>query len=76
MIELLGELDATMLVATHDMDLAWGLCERAVVLDAGRIVVADGPAREVMADEALMLEHGLELPSSCALRERRAARRW
>jgi len=60
MAGLLAELDATLLIATHDMDLAWDVCERAVVLDAGRIV-ADGPARKIMADEALMLAHGLEL---------------
>lgn len=61
MIELLSEMDATMIVATHDMDFAWGLCDRAVVIDGGR-VVADGPAATVMADEVLMLEHGLECP--------------
>lgn len=63
MVELLGELGSTALVATHDMDLAWRLCTRAVVLDEG-LVVADGPAEEVMADEDLMLAHGLELPSA------------
>jgi len=63
MTDLLGKLDSTMLIATHDMDVAWLLCERAVVIDRG-IVVADGPSREVMADEALMLQHGLEVPSA------------
>lgn len=61
MIELLRELDATLLVATHDMDLAWELCDRAVVLDGGRIV-ANGPTRETLSDEHLLLDHGLELP--------------
>lgn len=63
MVELLDELGSTALVATHDMDLAWRLCTRAVVLDDG-LVVADGPAEKVMADEELMLAHGLELPSA------------
>ncbi len=61
MLELLGSQDTTMLVATHDMDLAWRLCTRAVILDEGR-VVADGTAGEILADEALLLAHGLELP--------------
>lgn len=61
MIELLSALEATMLVATHDMDLAWTLCDRAVVLDGG-IVVADGPREEILADEELLRAHGLELP--------------
>lgn len=63
MVRLLASLDATMLIATHDMDLAWDLCDRAVVLDGGR-VVADGPARDIMSRESLMLSHGLELPSA------------
>jgi cobalt/nickel transport system ATP-binding protein len=63
MVGLLGGLEQTMLIATHDMELAWELCDRAVVLDAGRLV-AEGPARQVMADEGLMLEHGLEVPPS------------
>lgn len=61
MIELLSALDATMLVATHDMDLAWTLCERAIVLDSGAIV-ADGPRELVLTDEDLLSAHGLELP--------------
>jgi cobalt/nickel transport system ATP-binding protein len=61
MVELLSGLEATSLVATHDMDLAWTLCTRAVVLDVGR-VAADGPTSELLADEELLLAHGLELP--------------
>lgn len=61
MIGLLGSLKKTMLVATHDMDLAWELCDRAALLDEGRLV-AEGPAREIMANGSLMAEHGLEVP--------------
>ena len=61
MIELLHRQSSTLIVATHDMDLAWRLCTRAVILDDGRIV-ADGPAEAVLTDEQLMLDHGLELP--------------
>jgi len=65
MVELLASLDATMLVATHDMDVAWRLCDRAVVLDGG-CIAADGPAREIMADGALLERHGLELPAAAS----------
>jgi cobalt/nickel transport system ATP-binding protein len=37
------------------------LCSRAIVLDGGS-VVADGPMFELLDDEKLMLEHGLERP--------------
>ncbi|MEA3367605.1 MAG: ATP-binding cassette domain-containing protein, partial [Planctomycetota bacterium] len=61
LIDLLGGLEATLLVITHDLDLAVETCERTVVVDAGR-VVADGPTAEVLADAALAAAHGLEVP--------------
>lgn len=67
MLELLTSLETTMLVATHDMELAWQLCQRAVIVDGGRIV-ADGPAEEILSDSNLLSEHGLELPPSVAAR--------
>lgn len=32
MINLIGSLDTTTLIATHDMDLVWDLCPRSIVL--------------------------------------------
>jgi cobalt/nickel transport system ATP-binding protein len=61
LVEVLEDVGDTMLVATHDLPLAAQLCERAVLLDAGR-VVADGPVVELLADEALLARHDLELP--------------
>lgn len=57
---LLG-LRTTMLVVTHDLLYAAQLCDRAVIIDAGR-VVADGPVEELLADEAALAAHRLELP--------------
>jgi cobalt/nickel transport system ATP-binding protein len=62
MTALLADLDTTQVIATHDMDLAWELCDRAIILDEGHIV-ADGPTEAVLADEPLLLRHGLELPA-------------
>lgn len=58
---LLRQIPATKLIATHDLEFAVEMCSRAIILDAGRIV-ADGPLRQVLNDEALMLAHGLERP--------------
>lgn len=63
MLDLLGSLGTTALIATHDMDVAWELCADAAVLDGGRIV-ASGTREEILTDEALLHEHGLELPWS------------
>jgi energy-coupling factor transporter ATP-binding protein EcfA2 len=65
-IELIRSLDATRLIATHDLELVLDLCPRTLVLDAGRIV-ADGPSPAILGDPALMDRHGLEVPLSLAL---------
>jgi len=62
LIDILAAVDGTMLVATHDLPLAVELCERAVILDRGRIV-ADGPCDELLADDALLAAHDLGLPA-------------
>jgi cobalt/nickel transport system ATP-binding protein len=58
---LLARLPIGQLIATHDLEFAVEICPRTIVLDAGRIV-ADGPTRELLDDEPLMLAHGLERP--------------
>jgi cobalt/nickel transport system ATP-binding protein len=57
----LRALPVAKIIATHDLELAVELCSRAIILDGGRIV-ADGPTDELLSDEKLMLEHGLERP--------------
>lgn len=63
LIRLVNQLPVTKLIAGHDLELILETCERALVLDAGRLV-ADGPVREVLADAVLMEAHGLEVPAS------------
>ncbi len=61
LINLLDELPLTMLVSTHDMLMVREIFPRMVIMDQGRIV-ADGDAKELLADEQLLHRHGLELP--------------
>jgi cobalt/nickel transport system ATP-binding protein len=61
LIEVLDGLDRTLVMATHDLPLALALCDRAVILERGR-VVADGRCAELLADAGLLAEHDLELP--------------
>lgn len=62
LIQLLHNLPETMLLATHDMEMALELCPRTMVMSGGRII-ADGESQVMMADENLMMENGLEVPT-------------
>jgi cobalt/nickel transport system ATP-binding protein len=59
--DILRSLSPTLLLVTHDLPYALELCERAVVMNHGR-VVADGPTASILSDRAVMEENRLELP--------------
>lgn len=47
LIDLLAGFHHSILLATHDLDMARELCPRSILLDAGKIV-GDGPTEEVI----------------------------
>ncbi|GHV33455.1 putative ABC transporter ATP-binding protein [Clostridia bacterium] len=62
LIEILRTLSQSMLVATHDLDLALDLCGRVIILENGEIR-ADAGA-EILHDIPLLKDCGLEPPLS------------
>jgi cobalt/nickel transport system ATP-binding protein len=64
----LVELPQTRLIATHDLELAVELCDRVAVMNEGRLV-ALGQPREILSDERLMEQTGLEVPHSLRFHE-------
>ncbi|RCG31808.1 ABC transporter ATP-binding protein [Sphaerisporangium album] len=67
--EVLRSLDVTVLMVTHDLPYALELCERSLILSGG-VIAADGPTREILADDALLAAHRLELPYGFAVADR------
>ena len=55
---LLAGMPTTLILASHDLTFVTALCTRVVVLDRGE-VVADGPTASILANQALLLRHGL-----------------
>jgi len=58
LIELLGRLPMTKVVASHDLELVKALCSRTVILDKGEIV-SEGSTSSILSDISLLRLHGL-----------------
>jgi len=67
LIEVISGLRATLIIATHDLELVLDVCSRTVLMDRGKIW-ADGETKSLLADAKTMEAHGLEVPLSLKLR--------
>jgi cobalt/nickel transport system ATP-binding protein len=63
LMQLLKEFHHTKIFTSHDLDMVLDVCERTIVLHEGA-VMADGPTREIFANERLLQECRLEKPLS------------
>ncbi|MEN8688194.1 MAG: ABC transporter ATP-binding protein [Desulfuromonadales bacterium] len=61
LIDLLKGFHHTRIVASHDLDMIFELCERTIVLHDGK-VMADGPTLEIFQDNQLLSTCRLEKP--------------
>lgn len=62
-IRLFNEMEGTLVLATHDLELVLETCPQMVLLDGGKVVITGKP-REILADQELMKAHKLEVPHS------------
>lgn len=63
LINLLKSFDHTKIIASHDLDMVFELCERTIILKEG-VIIADGLTSELMINEELMEKCSLEIPLS------------
>lgn len=61
LLQILSQFPGTQIIATHDLDFVLDLCQRVLVLDAGKLQ-ADGPVERVLSNGVIMDRHGLEVP--------------
>ena len=61
LINIIKSLDKIKIITTHDLDMAMEICQRVIVLSNGKIV-ADGNPHDILLNEDIMLNNGLELP--------------
>ncbi|MBC8019078.1 MAG: ABC transporter ATP-binding protein [Verrucomicrobia bacterium] len=63
LIGLIKDFRHTRIIASHDLDMVYDVCERTIILNCG-IVAADGPTRDVFRNGDLLKECRLEKPLS------------
>lgn len=61
LINILNDMEQTMVIATHDLDFVLDVCDRVVLL-ARHSVSAQGESDTILRDQALLEANGLELP--------------
>lgn len=60
-IKLIKGLENTMIIATHDLDLAYEFSDRTIILNKG-IVIFDGDTKKILKDKDFLEAHNLSLP--------------
>ncbi len=65
-IELLKSMSKTMIIAGHDLPLLLEVCDRALIIDKGKIVI-DGQPKSIFTNNSIMKNSGLEFPFNLTL---------
>lgn len=63
LIQFLQGASETMLISSHDLEMILEVCDRVILMAAGKII-ADGIPKKIMGDRQLMTAFGLEKPHS------------
>ena len=61
-IEILCKLPATKIIASHDIEMILEICDRAILLDKGQVVI-NGQAKDILTNPILLEAHGSEAPT-------------
>ena len=61
MIEFIRSCQKTMIIVTHDLDMALEVGDKVILIDQGKIVKQD-QALSLLTNKDLLEQHGLELP--------------
>ena len=66
LIEILKNLDVTIILVTHDLPMALEICDESIILNNGEIKTRD-KTYSILTNEKIMKENRLELPFGFAL---------
>ena len=66
LIDILKNLDVSIILVTHDLPMALEICNRSVILNNGKITANDDTYK-ILKNEKVMVDNRLELPFGFAL---------
>ena len=66
LIDILKNLDVSIILVTHDLPMALEICNRSIILNDGKITVND-ETYKILKNEKVMSDNRLELPFGFAL---------
>ena len=66
LIDILKNLDVSIILVTHDLPMALEICNRSIILNNGKIT-ADDDTYKILKNEKIMSDNRLELPFGFAL---------
>ena len=66
LIDILKNLDVSIILVTHDLPMALEICNRSVILNNGKITAND-ETYKILKNEKVMADNRLELPCGFAL---------
>ena len=61
LIHILNSFEHLKIIASHDLDMILETCDRTILTANGRII-RDGLTKDILTDQKLLEENGLELP--------------
>lgn len=60
-IDLIKTMEKTIIIATHDLDMAYDFSDRCIIINNKQIVF-DGSSSEILTNSKFLREHNLDLP--------------
>ncbi len=60
-IDLIKTMEKTIIIATHDLDMAYDFSDRCIIINNKQIVF-DGNSSEILTNSRFLKEHDLDLP--------------
>lgn len=71
LIKLIKLLNITSVIATHDLDMVFDICNRVILIDKGTLI-AEGKTIDILNNKELLEAHNLEVPLSVYLKHQRS----